>query len=575
MVIFLRIFIAAVLGILLLPIPTVARASFENAAYLDKGDSRTSIALPSFGGESGAAKTVTSIIMADLNRSGQFRTLDAGDIGIDDTQRISYSDWKSRGVNALIAGSVHPTSDGRYETRFRLYDVQKGTEVGAKALVAGTKDLRNVAHQVSDFVLEKLAGKRGAFFTRLAYVVQRSDRYYLMIADADGGNPQPALASPRPITSLAWSPDGTRLALVSHEISAPELGRYHPIVFTLLLGSGQRGVVFNPPVTSRFLSVAWSPDGANLAVMSHELDKSALYLVSPDGRESTLVEISKSEDANPSFSADGQLIYFDSNRNGLRQIYRKSIRGGNAELVVGGNHENFAPSLSPDGKSLAYITKDVQGDHLALMGLGGGMPSILSNIPASQRLSFSANSDFVVFSEKSDKGSALKGVSIETHRSVIWAGELEAANSSDFALGPFVGKVRRAEPGPSTGVLADSVASRPAGVISLPTPETYRSLRPAYPPESRQAGEQGKTTLRVWVDKQGLPQTVEIKESSGFARLDQAAIDAIKAWHFLPAQKDGVPIAAWVVVPIVFRLESPESMPDANQASTSVSQTKP
>ncbi|MFZ2268082.1 MAG: TonB family protein [Azonexus sp.] len=79
--------------------------------------------------------------------------------------------------------------------------------------------------------------------------------------------------------------------------------------------------------------------------------------------------------------------------------------------------------------------------------------------------------------------------------------------------------------------------------------------RTAYPPESRQAGEEGTTKLRVLVDAQGLPQTVELARSSGFSRLDKAAIDAAREWRFSPATDSGSPASAWVTVPVKFQLE--------------------
>lgn len=78
---------------------------------------------------------------------------------------------------------------------------------------------------------------------------------------------------------------------------------------------------------------------------------------------------------------------------------------------------------------------------------------------------------------------------------------------------------------------------------------------PAYPPMSRRAGEQGKTLLRVLVSAAGLAEQVEIRQSSGFPRLDAAAEEAVRRWRFSPARLGGETQAAWVLVPISFILE--------------------
>lgn len=80
--------------------------------------------------------------------------------------------------------------------------------------------------------------------------------------------------------------------------------------------------------------------------------------------------------------------------------------------------------------------------------------------------------------------------------------------------------------------------------------------KPGYPPASRRLGEEGRVVLRVHVGAGGQAEAVDIKQSSGFARLDTAARDAVARWRFVPARKGDLPVAAWVLVPVVFNLES-------------------
>lgn len=78
---------------------------------------------------------------------------------------------------------------------------------------------------------------------------------------------------------------------------------------------------------------------------------------------------------------------------------------------------------------------------------------------------------------------------------------------------------------------------------------------PAYPSLSRRLGEQGRVLLRVLVEPDGLPSSVELRTTSGFERLDQSALDAVRRWKFVPAKQGDKPVAAWVVVPILFNLK--------------------
>jgi len=67
-------------------------------------------------------------------------------------------------------------------------------------------------------------------------------------------------------------------------------------------------------------------------------------------------------------------------------------------------------------------------------------------------------------------------------------------------------------------------------------------------------GEQGVVTLLVLVGVDGLPQKVELKTSSGYERLDRAALDAVRQYRFVPGRRGNVPEAMPVIVPIVFKL---------------------
>lgn len=80
--------------------------------------------------------------------------------------------------------------------------------------------------------------------------------------------------------------------------------------------------------------------------------------------------------------------------------------------------------------------------------------------------------------------------------------------------------------------------------------------RPPYPGVSRRLGEEGEVRLRVRVDPAGLAQQVEIQQGSGYSRLDQAALETVRQWRFVPARLGDQPVAAWIIVPIQFTLRS-------------------
>jgi len=79
---------------------------------------------------------------------------------------------------------------------------------------------------------------------------------------------------------------------------------------------------------------------------------------------------------------------------------------------------------------------------------------------------------------------------------------------------------------------------------------------PAYPSLSRRSGEQGRVLLKVLVSEKGLAESVQLDSSSGYEKLDRAAIEAVKKWSFIPAKRSNQPVSAYVLVPVKFSLSS-------------------
>lgn len=104
----------------------------------------------------------------------------------------------------------------------------------------------------------------------------------------------------------------------------------------------------------------------------------------------------------------------------------------------------------------------------------------------------------------------------------------------------------------------------PAAPIAQPVPVTppifnadyLANPAPTYPALSRRVGEQGRVVLRVHVTPAGTVDGAEVRTSSGHSRLDDSALETVKRWKFVPAKQGTQPIAAWVLVPISFGLDS-------------------
>ena len=391
------------------------------------GANRIPVAIADFVGEAGLSRALTSVVRSDLERSGLFRLIDAGGT-MDESTSPVFADWKLRGADALAAGSISRSSDGRQEARFRLHDINKQTTLAGTAFSAPTPMLRAVGHRIADVIYEKLTGEPGVFATRIAYVVRgAANRYELFIADADGQNEQAALRSREPIISPTWSPDGTRLAYVSFE-------NKKPVIYVHSLASGQRKVVANFKGSNS--APAWSPDGQRLAVVLSKDGGSQIFMVNADGSGVQRISSGSGINTEPFFSPDGASLYFTSDRGGSPQIYRSSVNGNDAQRVTFEGSYNVSPRISPDGKTLAFISRRDGAFRLAVMDLASRQVQVLTDSYKDESPSFAPNGRMILIATETGGRGVLSAVSVDgrvKQRLSIAAGDVR-----EPAWGPFI-----------------------------------------------------------------------------------------------------------------------------------------
>lgn len=411
-------------ALVLLQTPVRAELTIE---ITGAGANRIPLAIADFGGEPGISRALTSVVRGDLERSGLFKLIDPGSTALTESSSPAYGDWKNRGADAMAAGSISASGDGRQEARFRLYDINKQTVLGGAAFVTSTPMLRAAGHRIADAIYEKLIGERGIFSTRIAYVVKNgTNRYELHIADADGQNAQAALKSKEPIISPVWSPDGGRLAYVSFE-------NKKPVVYVHSLASGQRIVVANFKGSNS--APAWSPDGRRLAVVLSKEGGSQIFMVNADGSGVQRLTSANGINTEPFFSPDGQSIYFTSDRGGSPQIYRSGVNGGDAQRVSFDGSYNVSPRISPDGKSMAFISRRESGFRLAVMDLDSKQVQILTDSNKDESPSFAPNGRMILIATEIGGRGVLSAVSTDgriKQRLSISAGDVR-----EPAWGPF------------------------------------------------------------------------------------------------------------------------------------------
>jgi TolB protein len=357
------------------------------------GATQLPIAIPRFRDEDRSPQPIAQIVRADLERSGMFRIVDDAGVALDEGSRPAMADWRAKAADALAGGSVQRLADGRFDVRFKLWDVVKGAELGGQASAVDPADLRLAAHRIADFIYEKLTGDKGVFSTRIAYVTKGGGRFTLRVADADGEGGQVALNSPEPIISPAWSPDGRELAYVSFESQKA-------VVYAQEVLTGRRRTIANFRGSNS--APAWSPDGQTIAATLSRESGSQLYLMNRDGSNVRRLTSSSAIDTEPVFAPDGRTIYFVSDRGGGPQIYRTGASaGGGVERITFGGAYNISPAISPDGRTLAYISRQGNAFRLHTLDLApGAQPVALTDTSDDESPSFAPNGKLIIYATR-------------------------------------------------------------------------------------------------------------------------------------------------------------------------------
>ncbi len=384
--------LAALVPAGLLMLAPAARAQFR-VEISGIGATQLPLAVTRFRDEDRSGQQISAIVRADLERSGAFRSVDSSGT-LDERSQPQYPDWRGRGADALVAGSVAKLADGRFDVRYKLWDVVKGEELTGQAMAVPAADLRLAAHRIADVIQQRLTGERGVNATRIAYVTRAANRYTLRITDADGEGGQVALASPQPIISPAWSPDGRKLAYVSFES-----GKAVVMVQDVLSGERRSVASFKGSNSAP----AWSPDGRRLAVTLSRDGPAQLYLIDLEGEGLRRLTTSGAIDTEACFSPDGQQVYFVSDRGGGPQVYRISVNAanGSAERITFSGAYNISPAISPDGRMLAYVTR-AAGLRVMVLPLDGSAPALaVTDTSDDESPSFAPNGRLLIYATRS------------------------------------------------------------------------------------------------------------------------------------------------------------------------------
>jgi TolB protein len=378
---------------------------------------------------------VAQVIQRDLESSGRFKGMARTDMVFTPTTaaEVDAAGWKQQRVDYVVVGRVSAQPSGQVRIDAELVNVLTGQRIFGPNVTTPASNLRNAAHRIADALYEKIIGVKGAFATRIAYVSvdgrPPKQTYELYVADSDGANRVRILASPLPIMSPAWSPDGEWLAYVSFERRVSAVFVQHRRTGKKSMVSARAGINGAP---------SYSPDGKKLAItLSGSNGNLDIYLLELVNGKLTRLTDDPGIDTEAVFTPDGTGVYFTSDRSGNPQIYRLTL--GSSErpkrITFSGSY-NARPRVSPDGKQLALLTLADGAYRIGVQDLGNGTLQVLSKGRQEESPSFAPNGAMLIFAGRERGQGVLQTVSVDGQTSARL--DADAGEVREPVWGPFL-----------------------------------------------------------------------------------------------------------------------------------------
>ncbi len=391
-----------------------AQAESLDTIIIDKGyDKQTKIAVVPFlqGADLNGAPPLADIISADLARSGQFAPLEQGNMLSYPTDRkqVFFRDWRILGVEYLLIGRGRANGRGGFTVDYQLFDVFNEREVVAAAVSPSADQWRSAAHQIADKVYESITGIRGAFNTKIVYVLgenaaKSNATYALEIADADGAQARNLFLSDQPIMSPTWAPDGQQVAYVSFETGRPAI-----MLQNIKTGAREQLTAFKG-INS---SPVFSPDGKQIAMVLSRDGNPEIYVMSLADRRLRRITRHHSIDTEPSWSPDGKHLLFTSDRGGKPQIYQLDMANNFVERLTFEGDYNARARMLEDGKHLIFVHRRNGVFHIAWMDIERDDVRVLTSTSLDESPSLAPNGSMLIYATQSQGKGILAVVSMD------------------------------------------------------------------------------------------------------------------------------------------------------------------
>jgi len=307
---------------------------------------------------------------------------------------VAYAEWKTLSANFLVKGNMGSNPDGTMFMDARVYDLQ-AKKIYFSKIYSGPKPLfRQMVHQFSDDLLNRLTGEQGVSRSRIVFVSRQMGKKELFMMDYDGNNPVQVTHE----KSLALFPNFHPFK----DMALFTTYRYrNPDLYTIDLNTGARSPVSRKVGAN--ITGKWSPDGKKTAFSLSRAGSADIFICDADGGNLNQLTTWPSIETSPAFSPDGKQIAFTSDRTGTPQIYVMNVDGKDPRRVTWTGSYNDTAAWSPKGDYIAYASMTGNNFNISLVNVnetrevrpltsGTGSEETPTWSPNGRNIAYSANS---------------------------------------------------------------------------------------------------------------------------------------------------------------------------------------
>ena len=304
------------------------------------------------------AKKMVKVIRNNLERTGLFDVFPSNlhaQSSKDLAKSPDFGAWRSTRAQAVVAGTVSRSPDGRTRVEFRLWDVIVEKQIAGVAYMTTPDNWRRIAHIISDVIYNRMTGENGYFDTRIVYIAETGPAdariKRLAIMDQDGENHKYLTDGKNLVLTPRFSPTQQQITYMAYVNNKPRVYLYD-------IDSGKQELLGNFPGMT--FAPRFSPDGNKVIMSLSNKGNSDIYTMDLRTRGVSRLTTNMAIDTSPSYAPNGKEVVFESDRGGTQQLYVMNADGSDVHRITFGEGRYAGPVWSPRGDLIAF-TKMLKG----------------------------------------------------------------------------------------------------------------------------------------------------------------------------------------------------------------------